>query len=62
MAADAYIVTFQHDGTRFNVWVWPDGGESGPGVEVNVGQADGWTPLTMVGGAIERVEVQGRLV
>lgn len=53
----AYVVTFEHEGRSYNVWVWPDSG--GAAAEVNVSTlSGGWQPIGVHGGTVESIEVQ----
>lgn len=52
----AYVVTFEHEGKSYNVWVWPDS-DRGPACEVNV-KLGAWQPIGLTGGTVEPVEVQ----
>ena len=49
MNESTYVVTFEHNNERFNVWVWPDEAHDVDepfAAEVNVKRGiDGWTPL-----------------
>lgn len=62
-ADDAYIVTFDHDGRSYNVWLYPTGNDGKPGVNINFrGDDDAiWRPIEMLGGSV-RLEFQGSLL
>ncbi len=54
----AYVVTFEHQGRSYNVWVWPEDGAAPDACEVNVGSNGAWSPIGLSGGTVEPVEVQ----
>lgn len=56
---DAIIVTFEHEGRRYNVWVFLNQQTAQVNVRSPRGaMGDGWIPIEMDGGTIQPVEVQ----
>jgi len=53
--SDAVIVTFEHGGESYNVWVWT---ATPTGVVVNVRRGGSWLPIQLDGGHVKAVETQ----
>ena len=59
----AYIVTFEHCGMSYNVWVWPAAETFGTttaqvSCRATLDRSGGWAPIELDGGTVQPVEVQ----